>query len=114
MRKILLAAFLTAFPARAVIVDRIAISAGNRVITASEIDMRLRLTAFQNGVKPQFTLAARKEAAERLIDQKLVEREMEVGHYPHINAEGRQQLLRDYADQYYQSSPAALQRALAD
>src|SRR4030081_2795805 len=73
MQKVLLTAGPAAGPAGAVIVDRIAISAGNRVITASEVDLRLRLTAFQNGVEPEFTVPARKQAAERLIDQKLVE-----------------------------------------
>ena len=114
MRKFLFMAVLMAMPAVAVIVDRIAVSAGTRVITASEVDLRLRLSAFQNGEKPRLTPAARKQAAERLIDQKIVEREMEVGHYPRLSTEGRKQLLLDYAEQYYQSGAAALERALAE
>jgi hypothetical protein len=78
---------LAAFPVFAVIVDRVAITVGNKVITDSEIDLRIRLTAFENGEKPDFSLAARKVAADRLIDQKLVEREMDVGHYPRLKAE---------------------------
>lgn len=65
------------------IVDRVAVSVGNRVITASEIELRIRLTAFENGGQPAFDLASRKTAVERLIDQKLVEHEMDLGHYPH-------------------------------
>jgi hypothetical protein len=107
------ACFLTALCARAVVVDRIAISAGNRVITESEVELRLRLTAFQNGTKPELTLAARREAAGRLLDQKLVEREMDLGHYPRLNPEGRKQVLADYAEQYFQSDAAAMGRALA-
>lgn len=107
---ILLAA---AMPAAAVIVDRVAISAGNRVITESEVELRMRLSAFQNGTPPENTLAARRAAANRLLDQKLVEREMDLGHYPRLNAEGRAQLLRDYAEQYFQSDAAAMVRALA-
>ena len=113
LRNLTLLAFLTASNAGAVIVNRIAISAGNRVITASEVDLRLRLTAFQNGAQPEFTLAARRQAAERLIDQKLVEREMEVGHYPRLNPEGRAQLLQDYAEQYTQGDLPSLERSLA-
>ena len=64
------------------IVDRVAVSVGTRVITSSEIDLRIRLTAFENGEKPVFDAGTRKVAVERLIDQKLVEREMDVGHYP--------------------------------
>ncbi len=82
-----LVCFLLAVSATATIVDRIAITVGNKVITDSEIDLRLRLTAFENSEKTDFSLAARKAAADRLIDQKLVEREMEVGHYPRLKAE---------------------------
>jgi len=92
---------------------RVAISAGNRVITQSEVERRVRLTAFQNGLKPEITLAARKEAAGKLLDQKLVEREMDLGNYSRLNDEGRQQLLREYAEQYFQSDAAGMGRALA-
>jgi hypothetical protein len=88
-----------------VIVDRIAITVGPRVITASEIDLRIRLTAFENGVEPVFDSAARKLAAEQLIDQKLVEREMDIGHYPRT---GTGPLASDPRT----SDPVALSRAL--
>jgi len=104
---------LSAIPARAVIVDRVAIAVGNRVITESDVELRIRLSAFQNGAKPQITLATRREAAGRLLDQKLIEHEMDLGHYPRLNNEGRQQLLRDFAEQYFQSDAAAMGRALA-
>jgi hypothetical protein len=107
------ACFLAAVPLLAVIVDRVAISVGNRAITESEVELRIRLTAFQNGAKPEITLATRREAAARLLDQKLVEREMDLGHYPRLSDEGRQQLLRDFAEQYFQSDAAAMGRALA-
>src|SRR4051794_17929448 len=113
MRKLLLVAFLMAAPAGAVVVDRIAISAGNRVITESEVELRLRLSAFESGVKPVLSPAERKAAAGRLLDQKLVEREMDVGHYPRLNDEGRQQLVHEYAEQYFQGDAAAMGRALA-
>lgn len=114
MRKLLMAALLFAMPAAAILVDRIAVTVGNRVITASEVDLRVRLTAFQNGEKPRFSVRERKEAAEHLIDQRLVEREMEVGHFPRLSEEGRKQLMGDYAEQYFKSDPATLERALAE
>lgn len=107
-------ALLLVVPGTAVVVDRIAISAGNRVITESEVELRLRLTAFQNGVPPMLTLAARKDAAGKLLDQKLVEREMGVGHYPRLNEEGRHQVVQAYAEQYFQSSAVAMALALND
>jgi len=97
----------------AVIVDRIAVTAGNQVITDSEIDQRIRLTAFENGVKPDFTAAMRKAAADRLIDRKLVEHEMDVGHYPRIGADRRSTLLAGYAKDNFKSDNAAMNKELA-
>jgi hypothetical protein len=98
---------------RAAIVDRIAVAAGGKIITASEIDLRIRLTAFQNQEKTDFSLASRQRAAEELIDQKLIEREMDVGHYPRLDVVGRKALITDYAKAGYQSDPVSLAKALA-
>ncbi|MBM3776309.1 MAG: hypothetical protein FJW37_14275 [Acidobacteria bacterium] len=68
--------------ARAEIVDRIAVIAGNQVITQSEIRREIRLTAFLNGEQPDFSPAARRKAADRLIEQKLIRRELELSRYP--------------------------------
>ncbi len=95
------------------IVDRIAITAGNHVITDSEIDQRIRLTAFENGDDPNFGPAARKTAAERLIDQKLVEHEMDLGQYPRLSDERRASLLTEFARRNYHSDVTALDKALA-
>ncbi len=104
---------LLAPAAHAVIVDRIAVAVGNKVITQSEIEKRIRLTAFQNKQAPDLSLQSRKEAAQRLIDQKLVEREMDVGHFPPIDAERGQQLLVDYERTNYPEGHEAMLRALA-
>jgi hypothetical protein len=68
--------------AAAEIIDRIAVSVATGVITASEVDRAIRVTAFQNGVSPDFRPASRRETAQRLVDQKLVRREMELSRYP--------------------------------
>jgi hypothetical protein len=81
-----------AMPLGAVIVDRVAITVGNKVITESEIDLRIRLTAFENDGKADFSLASRRQAAQRLIEQKLVEREMDVGRYPRATPEAAKQV----------------------
>ncbi len=104
--------FSRAVPAGAAIVDRLAIALGNKVITASEIDLRIRLTAFQNGEKPDFSLESRRAAAQRLLDQKLVEREMEVGHYPQLDEKTRKDLVAGYEKTNYPSNPAAMAAAL--
>lgn len=105
-------ALMPAIQARAVIVDRVAITVGNKVITESEIDQRIRLTAFQNDEKPDFSLAARRLAASKLVDQKLIEREMDVGRYPRAAPEVGKNLLADYAKTNYKSNPIAMAAAL--
>jgi hypothetical protein len=64
------------------IIDRIAITVGNQVITESQIEEEIRITAFLNRDKLDVSPDARKQAANRLIEQSLVKREMELSHYP--------------------------------
>lgn len=97
----------------ATIVDRIAITAGNQMISDSEIDQRIRLSAFESGQKPAFDPGSRKKAADRLIDQKLVEHEMDVGHYPRLTPERSQSLLSGYAKQYFKGDNKAMETNLA-
>lgn len=107
----LLALWFSAIPAIAVIVDRIAITIGNQVITDSEIDERIRLTAFENDEQPDFSLAARRQAAQRLIDEKLVEHEMSVGRYPGTPDDRRPALLAEFEKE--RGGAANLDRELA-
>ena len=107
-----LAVLLAGTAAMCVVVDRIAISVGERIITESELEQRIRLTAFQNREKPDFSLASRQKTAQQLIDQKLIEKEMDVGRYPRLDAEHRKTLLADFAKADYKSNPAALAQAL--
>ena len=111
---LLSASLLLVVRAPAVIVDGVAITVGTGVITRSEIELRIRLMAFQNGEKPDFTLRERQDAAQRLIDQKLVEREMDVGRYPRVDAKAKEGLLADYAKANYKSDTGALAAALKD
>ncbi len=69
-------------PLSAEIIDRIAITVGSQVITESQIDEELRITAFLNREKLDINASARKQAATRLIEQTLVKREMELSRYP--------------------------------
>ena len=68
--------------APAEIIDRMAVTVDNQVITTSEIGEALRVAAFLNGEKPDFSQAARRKMADRLIEQVLVRREMELTRYP--------------------------------
>ncbi len=91
---------LAAIYANAEIVDRVAVSCGRRAITDTAITLRIRLTAFQNGMPVQVSEAARREAAQLLIDQTLIEVEMGIGHYRAMTTERRQQLLQEWEKEH--------------
>jgi hypothetical protein len=107
------ASLLFGLSVSATIVDRIAVTAGTQVITDSEIDQRIRLSAFEDDRKPDFDTAFRKKAADRLIDEKLIEHEMDVGRYPRISEERRRTLLSDYAKASFKGDVKAMDAALA-
>lgn len=67
--------------AHAEVIDRVAVTLDNQVITQSEILREIRLTAFLNGDSLDFSSESRKKAADRLIEQKLIRKEMESAHY---------------------------------
>jgi hypothetical protein len=60
------------------VIDRIAVVVGNQVITESEVDEELRVTAFQNQEPLDLSSAKRREAANRLVDQELIRNEMQL------------------------------------
>jgi peptidyl-prolyl cis-trans isomerase SurA len=64
------------------IVDRVAVSIGTQVITDRQIEEEVRVTEFQNSEKLDLSAGKRKQAAERLIEQALIKREMDLSHYP--------------------------------
>ena len=73
---------LLASLASAGIIDRIAVSVGNRVITASDLERQIRVAAFLNGVAPEFTAARKHAAAQSMIEQKLIQLELTNSRYP--------------------------------
>jgi hypothetical protein len=64
------------------LLDRVAVTIGNQVITESELKQEIKLNAFLNREKADFSPASKRAAADRLIEQKLVKKEMELGSYP--------------------------------
>ena len=67
--------------ASAEIIDRVAVSVGNQAITASELRVEVRVVAFLNESEPDLSPASLRKAAERLVEQKLVRRELELSRY---------------------------------
>src|SRR5690242_5426942 len=64
------------------IIDRIAVVVNNQIVKDSDIDRDIRLVSFMNGQKIVTDAATRKEAANRLIDQQFIRREITTGEYP--------------------------------
>lgn len=80
---LLLLATLTA----AQTLDRIAVSVDNAAITERQVLEEIRLTAFLSRQPPDLGPAARRAAAERLVDQTLLAREMNLSRLPRATAE---------------------------
>jgi hypothetical protein len=93
------------------IVDRVAVVVDGNVIKQSDILSEIRVTNFLNSAKLDLSLAAQKEAASRLIDQKVIRKAMEAGLYrPPASAE-TDQLLQQVRQKF--ANDAAYQRELA-
>ena len=97
---------------RAEIIDRVAVSVGNRVITTSDLDRQLRVAAFQDGVKPDFSPAARRAAAERMVEQKLIQLELVNSRYPVPGAAELAPAIEQFKKDHFPNEPA-YQQALA-
>jgi hypothetical protein len=65
----------------AVILDRIAVIVGRHVIKTSDIQRDLRVTAFLNRQSLALTPQAKRQSAERLIDQEIIRQEVITGDY---------------------------------
>ncbi len=103
---------LLACCASAEIIDRIAVSVGNSVITTSDVDREIRVTAFQSGAQPDLSPANRRSTAQRMVEQKLIRREMEQSHYP-LPASTEADFLIEQLRMSRYSTDAEYQQALA-
>jgi len=77
-----LTATLAAMIASGDIIDRVAVTVGNRVIASSDIEREIRVTAFLNGQAPDLGPTSKRAAAERMVEQRLVRHELESNRYP--------------------------------
>jgi len=64
------------------IIDRVAVSVGNQAITTSDLDREIRVAAFLNRTPPDFSPAAWRATADRMVEQRLIMRELENARYP--------------------------------
>lgn len=101
-----LAAASVAFP---VIIDRIAIVVNNQIIKQSDIDRDIRVTDFLNRQPLSFSVAARKQSANRLLDQAFIRHEVRVGDYPTATFEDADAQLSLIKKDKFKSNEAFLQ-----
>lgn len=103
--------FAIALVLPAVIIDRIAIVVRNSIIKDSDVNRDIRVTDFLNGRPLNFNAAARKEAADRLIAQALIRREIRLGDYPMATLQDADEQLDSLESERFKTQ-AALDRAL--
>ncbi len=97
--------------ASAEIIDRIAVSVGSRVITETDLDREIRITAFLNNEKPDFSPANKRQTAARMVDQTLIRSELEASRYPPPSAADTEAALQEEKTRL--GGEAAYRRALA-
>ena len=93
------------------VVDRIAITVGRQVITELQLDEEMRVTAFLNHQPVTRDAPARRSAADRLVQQLLVKREMELSRYPLPDADDVNRYVEQVRSQL--SDSASFDQALA-
>lgn len=82
----LLYILLTTCLASAEIIDRIAVTVERRVITESEIVRQIRISSFLNGEQPDLSSSNKRAMADKLVEQVLIRRELEMTRYSTPNA----------------------------
>ena len=88
------------------VVDRVAVVIDKTVVTESEVLDELRLTEFLNDQPLELGPKARREAAERLVDQELIRRELEISGYAPPSANEADALLRKFRQDRFHSVTA--------
>jgi len=88
---------LAVSPGFAETLDRIAVSVGQEVITESQIILDLRVAAFLDQKPVDLSGPAKRQAAERLVDQRLILREAVDSHVTLPSVEATTGLIAPYA-----------------
>jgi len=102
-----------AVPAKMVVIDRVAVVVGRHVIKASDIYRDLRVTEFLNRQPPDFSPGARRQAAERLIDQMIIRDEIQKGDYAPAGADQVEAMLKQIRHERFGDSDARLEQELS-
>lgn len=88
MGSILLASQLTGNVAdlgQSQIIDKVVAVVGRGAVTLSEVEQQIRLEAFFNRVAADLSLPNQRQALKRLIERRLLQQEMAVGHFAEVS-----------------------------
>jgi hypothetical protein len=85
---------------RAEIVDRIAATVGSDVIAESQVLDQIRMAAFVDGGKPDFSPEHKLKVLNQLIDQALIRHEIEFTRFPKPTAQQVEPLLTQIRDRF--------------
>lgn len=113
MRKQLFILVAMVAQAQGEVLDRVAVAVGTRVITESELIEQIRVRAFLDGSPVKFDEDAKREAADKLIQQTLIRREMETSRYAPTDPALGEQLLASFKRDRF-ADEGAYQKALAE
>lgn len=80
--RLLTAVLLLSTGAFGEVIDRVAVAVDSQVVTDSAVRRLIRLNAYLERVPMDFTPQARRQAAERLVNQALIQKEMTLIRYP--------------------------------
>lgn len=97
----------------AVVLDRMAVIVAKHVIKASDIHRDLGVTGFLNRTQPDFSVGARRKAADRLIEQTLIRDEIVNGEYQWARESEAVATLNGLRRTRFGGSDAQLKNALA-
>lgn len=112
MRLLLLVAMLGAI-AMAEVVDRLAVSVGEAIITQQQIELHLRAAALLNGEPLQIDVAARRKAAQKLVELTLIRGEIQNNRYPSPGIEQVEAAFLNMLQQRFGGSLEKLRAALS-
>ena len=82
MRSALVGLILATMASGAVVLDRIAVVVGQHVVKLSDVERDLRMTEFLNREPLDMSAAAKRKAADRLVDQEIIREELATAGYP--------------------------------
>jgi hypothetical protein len=82
------------------IIDRIAVTVENSVITESEVLRQIRLTALLNGTQPDYSSVNKREVADKLIEQTIIRREINTTRYMANNMKKAESLYEEFRSRF--------------